>query len=83
MREMLGGLPCWVLAVALASCAHPARPVVAGADLYAKLDELADHGKVTLTSTEAKPVVVKFGQVLQTEDARETYALEMLVNRSK
>ncbi len=83
MRKMLGGRPCWVLAVALAGCAHAARPVVTGQELYAKLDELADHGKVTLTSTEAKAVTVKFGQVLETEDARESYTLETLVKNCR
>lgn len=83
MREMLGGRPCWVLAVTLGACAHPPRPVIAGRELYAKLDELADHGQVTLRSTEAKPVVVKFGQVLETEDARESYALDVLVKNCR
>jgi hypothetical protein len=63
----------------LASCAHPNRPTIAGAELYAQHGALARDGHVALAGSDAKPVDVRYGQLLVSDDAQLTVAVDALV----
>jgi hypothetical protein len=76
--ERMRASSIWIVLV-VASCAHPNRPTIAGAELYANLDALARYGHVALAGSNTKPVEVRYGQLLVTEDAQLTVAVDALV----
>lgn len=67
-----------IVVVLASACAHPLRPTIRATDLRAKVDELVAHGHVTVPGSDGSQVVVRDGQVLVTDDRRQTIALDLL-----
>lgn len=63
-----------VLGLIVAACAHPARPTVTGAELYAQVHALQDTGQATIRS-----ISIRKGQVLATGE--QTFVVEQVIDK--
>lgn len=65
-----------MLCATVTACAHPARPTITGAELYAQLPTLQSTGVATLGA-----VSVRKGQVLTTRSQAQTFLVDQLIDR--
>lgn len=67
-----------MLCATVTACAHPVRPTITGAELYAQLHTLQSTGEATVGA-----VSVRKGQVLTTRSQAQTFLVDQLIDKCR